>query len=82
MATAAAHWDAMDDGVDPLSLPPDRLMARVVRVVRARLSAGDFDRWWSRVNIPDPGTVPTSGPWSESEMTATFRQTQAKVGGA
>lgn len=73
MATAAEVWDVIDQGDDPLRLPLDRFLTRVVGVMRSLLPGRAFRKWLEQVHLPESGDQPGTGPWSEEAMAQVFK---------
>ena len=57
---------------DILNLPLDRFLNRVIAWLRPRFSEGDWRNLRFQLEVPPPGVTPSSGPWSEEEMAATW----------
>lgn len=87
MNLARQHWATFDGwaaarNVDPLDLPPDRMLSLVyywsIRNADSREAIDKFDR---RLWMPPKGReAPKGSPWSAEAETAAFGSLAAQVG--
>lgn len=57
---------------DMMDLPLDRFLNRVMAWIRERMTDQAWRGFVFRLEVPPPGVIPTTGPWSEEEMAATW----------
>jgi hypothetical protein len=73
---AATNWTALDGStdLDLMRLPLDRFCNRVMAFAGERMKPEQYRHLVFQIDVPPPGAEPTSGPWSEEAMAATFAE--------
>lgn len=76
---AAENWERVDGStdMDVLKLPLDRFCNRVLAWARSLVPPREWSAFQFRLDLPPPGETPTSGPWSEEAIAATFAERNA-----
>lgn len=84
---ARAHWATFDGwaaarNVDPLDLPPDRMLSLIYYwSTRNASSSEEINKFDRRLWLPPKGTAaPKGSPWSAEAETAAFGSLAAQVG--
>lgn len=73
---AATNWERLDGSsdIDLMHLPLDRFCNRVLAWVSERMKPEQYRHLLFQIEVPPPGELPASGPWSEQAMAATFAE--------
>lgn len=64
--------EALRQGFDPMEIPIDRCLNWVYDTYTQNLDESARNRFEIEVWRPNPGEEPTSGPWSEEELSKGF----------